>query len=929
MIPLLLSLLCISSLQLPCVKSEDGNITFIFMLSRPSRQRDFLLEENTAGVQPAVDMALDYINDRESLLSDYSLSYGEAAVNSQCDSRVSLRQFFDEIRSSPIKYFLLGAGCSLATENVGEIANFWEIITMSYASQSSVLNQRSLYRNVFRTVPSSLGIADIVVALFAEYNWNKIVTVTQQESEFEAIASAIYGSSMMAEQLYFQSDEDVANTVSFGTSSNTRIYLLNMYPPHARRVLCAAYRNDPNIKYPRYVWLVYGWYPANWWTESVSGYDPMVTCTDEQLQSLLERSLILSNYPLTYETDSTPTDVGLTRSQFFAMYRNLTASYNYSESYAAPFAYDALWAVALAINSSIPSLSYNLSQFDHKSIGRSITSDIANTLYNISFTGVTGTVSFNSNGTRRESEPRVSQYRLTNGELSPVLIARINVSLNASGGLAYTWVYLNNENSGSVWSDGVPSDGTPEISIVGILVYVYVPVYILGVSTIITGIIFAIVNFIFRSRKIIRLTSPNLNYLIVLGCILMSASGLIYSFPTTNYTAVYVLCYIRAYTQLVGYSLCFGTICAKMWRVYFIFHNPTPKKRKAIKDWHLFAVVLVLCIIDLVLMSTALGADRQYVPILVDDKERSNTDTNEYGIVYEYKNRVCDSPRSIIWIAIVFLKMFLVQSAAVFFAIKTRRVKIKVLNDAKWISIIIYVTSFVLAVTLSGALALANFLNADAAVFSTGLIVVSFLVLCILFIPKWYSLYKDPQGEKIFEKGSQPSFMSAGNNLTAVDHENMVHHIEQLEKRLGKYEAVTPYQTRKRVLSSGSALDTNNPRLAALKIGNNSREGRSLSYSPGLDVTASLPVSRLGLARSPAPPSPNNINNSGDSGVNDSSKENSEDKPRPAGNGNMFTLREEAEESNESNKDLKELNDYKTESQRVLTFEDELHESPF
>ena len=61
-------------------------------------------------------------------------------------------------------------------------------------------------------------------------------------------------------------------------------------------------------------------------------------------------------------------------------------------------------------------------------------------------------------------------------------------------------------------------------------------------------------------------------------------------------------------------------------------------------------------------------------------------------------------------------------------------------------------------------------------------------------------------------------------------------------------QTVTPYQSRRRVLSSGSALDTNNPRLAALKIGNNSREGRSLSYSPGLDVTASLPVSRLALA---------------------------------------------------------------------------------
>ena len=41
----------------------------------------------------------------------------------------------------------------------------------------------------------------------------------------------------------------------------------------------------------------------------------------------------------------------------------------------------------------------------------------------------------------------------------------------------------------------------------------------------------------------------------------------------------------------------------------------------------------------------------------------------------------------------------------------------------------------------------------------------------------------------------------------------------------------------------------------------------------------------------------------------------------------MFTLQEEAEETNE----LKDLNDFKTESQKVLTFADELHvsESPF
>ena len=48
----------------------------------------------------------------------------------------------------------------------------------------------------------------------------------------------------------------------------------------------------------------------------VSGSDQTVTCTDSQLKSLLDRSLVLSNYPLTNENDTTPTDVELVRRSY-------------------------------------------------------------------------------------------------------------------------------------------------------------------------------------------------------------------------------------------------------------------------------------------------------------------------------------------------------------------------------------------------------------------------------------------------------------------------------------------------------------------------------------------------------------------------------------------------------------------------------------
>ena len=39
---------------------------------------------------------------------------------------------------------------------------------------------------------------------------------------------------------------------------------------------------------------------------------------------------------------------------------------------------------------------------------------------------------------------------------------------------------------------------------------------------------------------------------------------------------------VRAWLQPGGYLLCFGTIMLKMWRVYYIFHNPSAKKKRKV-----------------------------------------------------------------------------------------------------------------------------------------------------------------------------------------------------------------------------------------------------------------------------------------------------------------------------------------------------------
>ena len=136
------------------------------------------------------------------------------------------------------------------------------------------------------------------------------------------------------------------------------------------------------------------------------------------------------------------------------------------------------------------------------------------------------------------------------------------------------------------------------------------------------GLIFTIVclmfNIIFRKRKLVKLfknselmflylynrivkiSSPSLNYFIILGASIMYSSIYFFLLPSLNHVVVLTGClvstnmtryYIPQFTCIVncyqlelwlftvGYLLAFGAVLAKMWRIYQIFSNPKPKKR--------------------------------------------------------------------------------------------------------------------------------------------------------------------------------------------------------------------------------------------------------------------------------------------------------------------------------------------------------------
>jgi len=87
---------------------------------------------------------------------------------------------------------------------------------------------------------------------------------------------------------------------------------------------------------------------------------------------------------------------------------------------------------------------------------------------------------------------------------------------------------------------------------------------------------------------------------------------------TTDETGVHIQCILHPWLYVLGYLLAFGTVLAKMWRVYHIFHNPMPKMK--MKDWHLVLMALGVTAIGIVLLVIRSGLQVS-PPQLVRDNE--------------------------------------------------------------------------------------------------------------------------------------------------------------------------------------------------------------------------------------------------------------------------------------------------------------------
>ncbi|VDD92318.1 unnamed protein product [Enterobius vermicularis] len=233
--------------------------------------------------------------------------------------------------------------------------------------------------------------------------------------------------------------------------------------------------------------------------------------------------------------------------------------------------------------------------------------------------------------------------------------------------------------------------------------------------------------------RFIKMSSPNLNNLIIAGSICTYASIILLGIDTrlVNRDCFVSLCYVKTWVLCLGFTLAFGSMFSKTWRVHSIFTNICMNK-KAIKDYKLFLIVGFFVLLDMLTLllwafiSPYSVAIAKLEPYVLEDK------------LIKVKPQVerCYSGDSFVFQTILLAAKGLLMILGCFLAWETRHVNVPALNDSKYIGLSVYIVVVVSTLGISLALILQDSIN-QAYALSTFLIFISTTVtLCLVFVPK-------------------------------------------------------------------------------------------------------------------------------------------------------------------------------------------------
>ncbi|XP_050425730.1 gamma-aminobutyric acid type B receptor subunit 2 [Adelges cooleyi] len=680
------------------------------------------------GVMPAVKLAVDHINENPTLLRNYRLHVWWN--DTQCNAAVGLKAFFDMMHEGPHKVMLFGAACTQVTDPIAKASKHWRITQLSYADTHPMFTNTD-FPNFFRVVPSENAFNAPRLALLRHFNWTRVGTIYQNEPRY-ALAHNQLVAMLEKDNFVVDDTQNIAGDVSLPIQKlrekDIRIILGNFNETWARKIFCEAYR--VGMVGGKYQWLIMGTYGPTWWNEMKS------PCPVPHLVAALDGCILTDYLPLS--TTGEITVSGITSKEYQQEY-DMRRGAEYSRFHG--YTYDGVWTAALAIQEVARKV--HQSSHDKGTLNRTIADfqyrdreweDLfLDALRDTSFEGVTGPVRFYNN--ERKASILLKQFQ-GDKEVKIGEYNGVTGTLDLSVGEEVRW---------KAGGKGPPKDRTLTIyedSHVNMAVYIGLAVA--AVVGIVIATAFLIVNIKYRDQKYIKMSSPHLNNLIIIGAML-TYSSVIFLGLNSRMTSINMFPYIcaaRAWLLMAGFSLAFGAMFSKTWRVHSIFTDITINK-KIVKDTQLFLMVGILLCIDLGIMFTWQFSDPFYreTKQMVPYPHPHNDD-----IVIVPCNEYCQSDHMTVFLAGIYIYKGSLMVFGAFLAWETRHVSIPALNDSKYVGMSVYNVVLMCVAGAAISFVLSDQQDASFIIISVFILFCSTATLFLVFIPKIVELKRNPQG---------------------------------------------------------------------------------------------------------------------------------------------------------------------------------------
>uniref|UniRef100_A0A915Q272 Gamma-aminobutyric acid type B receptor subunit 2 n=1 Tax=Setaria digitata TaxID=48799 RepID=A0A915Q272_9BILA len=692
----------------------------------------FLPHQYKRVLESAVNTALEHIHNQSCILGDYYLKLH--FKDTECKTSFGMKALFELMNSYPRPFALFGDACTNVNEVVAMASKYWHILHLSYTethAKFATADAQAMYPTFFRMVPGYQNSNLARCHLIYQFNWTRVGTLKQSDDPRFALPHeslttrlehgfgirVVYTAGITRDEI-----QNIGYELNELKKRDARILIGDFEESLAVRILCEAYKNG--IYGENYAWILPGYHKNDWW-RNVSE----VSCTVEQLAIVIEGHFAVEFSPYSQRLAR----LTVANKTVSAIRTELDNKQSLSaESVFNGYVYDGLWTLALAVE--------RVAQLHHQRDGFTWIPNVSDTVdwtrhsaellqavNRTSFIGVTGPVRFENN--ERLGLVEILQWR--------------NGSYMFAGIYDGTEAVLTLNPALKDWI--APLDATVvvhERQYISFLLFILLS--LLATIGVAIAVFFLIINIRYQNHRYIKMSSPNMNNLIIAGSICTYISVILLGFDTrfVSPDTFVTLCYVKTWVLSLGFTLAFGSMFSKTWRVHLIFKNIRMNK-KAIKDYKLFMLVGFIVLVDLI--SLSLWAHISPFTFHVIELAIFYADNKMIAPEIEH----CRSDNSVIFEAVILGIKGLLMIIGCFLAWETRRVNVPALNDSKYIGMSVYSVVVTCLLGLPLMYILKDQVNEAHILGSLFIIFCTTLILCLVFVPKIIELIRNPEGTEL------------------------------------------------------------------------------------------------------------------------------------------------------------------------------------